>query len=122
MKTPLVIDIRFIPQAEMRVPGWGDWWIDGETLHIRSLSDDPECNPFLVALHEMIEAWLCTERGITGADVDAFDAAFEADRDNDDDEPGDEFNAPYHREHRFACLVEFMTAFEMGLIGYGTMR
>jgi hypothetical protein len=106
----------------MRVPGWGDWWFEGDVLHVRSVNDDPDCNPFLIALHELVECWLCKERGITAEQVDAFDAAFELKRVNEDDEPGDDPAAPYHRQHRFACLIEFMTALELGIVDYGVMR
>lgn len=116
------IDVRFIPKAEMRQPGWGDWWFENRVLHIRAINDEAECNPFLVALHEIVEAALCSAEGVSGEDVDRFDLDFEAEGHNPDDEPGDDPRAPYRTQHRRACLIEFLMAQFMGLGDYGTMR
>lgn len=119
------IDIQFIPESQMRVSGLGDWYEDGDTLHIRALDgglDGGEHGPFLVALHEMIESYLCIANGITTEQVDAFDAQFEAEDHPSDLEPGDDMRAPYRIEHRRACLAEFMVASFLGLFNYGVMR
>ena len=113
------IDIRFIPKAEMRVAGWGDWWFENRVLHVRSINDDSDCDPFLVALHELIEAALCDREGVSGKEVDDFDAAF---GDQGDLEPGDDPAAPYRSQHRRACLIEFLMAQFMGITDYGVVR
>lgn len=70
----------------------------------------------LVALHELIEVLLCKKRGITTEEVDAFDKAFEANRESDnDDEPGDDPSAPYRREHFFATNIECLMSAELGV-------
>ena len=47
---------------------------------------------FLLALHELVEAMLCAETGVSQAAVDAFDKAYEAKRPpaDKDSEPGDD--------------------------------
>lgn len=54
-----------------------------------------------VALHEMVEMLLCIKRKIKFKDIDNFDIAFKG-----DGEPGNEKDAPYHKEHRFADMME----------------
>lgn len=110
------IVIESIPHAAQRYPTVGDWVFDADgTLHITvsQMDDDAE---FLVGIHEAIEAHLCHKRGVKQEDVDAFDKAFEARReDGNEDEPGDHPNAPYHREHFFATTVERLLAAELGV-------
>lgn len=108
--------IESIPHDQQRYETVGDWQFDEHgTLHVTvsRMTDDFD---FLVGLHEMVEAWLCRARGITGDAVTAFDVAFEAQRaPNDDREPGDERTAPYHREHRFSSGIERKIAVELGI-------
>jgi len=66
---------------------------------------------FLVALHELVEAYLCQKAGIPDEVVTAFDKAFEAKRQpGNTDEPGDDPEAPYRHEHRIATIVEMIVA------------
>lgn len=123
------IDIRFIRQSEMRQPGIGDWWFEGGVLHIRATRDTVGVTeggdelPFLVAVHEMVEAYLCKRHGVDQHQVDDFDNAFESeDRDDPNAEPGDDPRAPYRTEHRSAMLVEHFVASLLGISDYGTIR
>jgi len=118
------IDIRFIPQSEMRpeAPGIGDWFWEGETLHVRAVTGQGVETSFLVALHEMVEAVLCNKHGVSEAAVDAFDAQFELEEHGEDDEPGDDPRAPYRAEHRQAMLIEMLMANFLGLTDYGVIR
>lgn len=76
-------------------------------------NDDYEA---LVLLHELVEYLLVKKRGISLADIDKFDIAFEAQRqEGDDREPGWEKDAPYHREHVFAESLERLMAAELGV-------
>jgi len=110
------VNIRAIPETEMRYPTVGDWWFEEDTLHIRVLDNLPENEQFLIALHELVEVWLCKNRGITTEVVDSFD--FDP-KHQGDFEPGDLPDSPYRREHRFAMLVEHLMAHELGMVGYG---
>lgn len=119
------IVVEFIPEEKQRYPTLGDWFYEGDTLQVRA-SGPTEDEAFLVALHEMVEVWLCRKAGVGQAGVDAFDLAFEAEREagqhDPDDEPGDDPRAPYRKQHRFAMLIEHLTARELGLDDYGTVR
>ena len=114
------IYIQAIPHDAQRYDTLGDWWFDptGDHLQIRTsksgLGEDAE---FLVALHELVEAYLCKRRGITTQMVDAWDMHHAG---KSGSEPGDRLGCPYGREHRFAMIVEHLMAHELGLgTGYG---
>ena len=64
---------------------------------------------FLVLLHEMIEAYLCYRRGITDEQVCEYDANCK------DEFPGDNGDAPYHKEHATATAIEAIIAAELGV-------
>lgn len=96
------INIEFIPQEAQR-PGWkyGDYWVDGDTLEIRiSEYQNPDFAVFL-AVHELLEAYRCVKKGVTMAAIDAFDLAHQ-----DDEDPGQLPDAPYHLEHMQSMEVE----------------
>jgi hypothetical protein len=69
-----------------------------------------EDSEFLVALHEAYEQHACEKAGITQADVDRWDMAFTG-----EGEPGEDPNAPYHKEHMAACAVERLACELLGL-------
>jgi hypothetical protein len=114
------INIQTIPHKEQRYETPGDWWFDEKgNLEIR-VSDMGNLEyEGLVALHELIEVQLCKKRGITTEQVDAFDKQYEADREKglhgEDDEPGDDPQAPYKKEHFFATNLECLMCGELGL-------
>lgn len=118
------IIIETIPRDKMRYDTLGDWFFRGDELVIQ-VADKPapsdqyvgHYEPFLIALHELVEVRLCQARGITQEAVDAFDLSFTG-----DGEPGDDPAAPYRHEHRFAMIVEHMMAHEMGIVGYGSIE
>lgn len=117
------IVIDFIPQEAQRYDTLGDWtWDDDETLRISTSEDDGEDAAFLVALHELTEAWLCRKAGITQEDVDAFDLTFVAPDDDPDAEPGDDPASPYREQHRKAMLIEHLLAIFLGVSDYGMIR
>lgn len=104
----IIIDV--IPHSAQRYGTLGDWLPSGDDLLIRvSETGDARMN-VLIALHELVEAELCTQRGIAEPDVLAFDLAH-----LDDDDPGSNPNAPYHREHMFAEQLERLFCDEMGI-------
>lgn len=109
------IDIQFIPHDDQRYDTVGDWWTDINGLHIRVSCMGHTRYEFLVALHELIEAFSCLWAKIDEQAVTDFDLKFEEERGmglhSDEAEPGDDKNAPYRRQHQFATLVERMTAY-----------
>ena len=108
----MMITIETAPAAKMRYPSAGDWQLkpDG-TLHITVSRMSDHRYEFLVALHELVEALLCKETGVSQAAVDAFDIEYEKHRKpGDDSEPGDAAGAPYRREHVIASVTERLAA------------
>jgi hypothetical protein len=68
----------------------------------------------LVGLHEAVEALLARGEGISEADVDAFDIAYEKSRlTGDVSEPGDHPACPVYKQHQFATAIERLVAAEM---------
>ena len=117
------IILEAVPQSQMRPPydqdeRAGDWYTDANgDMVIRTTGTDlADDETFLFALHELIEMRLCLKAGVTQAEVDAFDAAYTG-----EGEPGDCEVSPYRQQHRRACLVEFLVADMLGVVGYGTM-
>ena len=104
------IDIEVIPSRSMRYPSSGDYFLCGDTLHIRVADMGNMFYEMLVVVHELIEWLLVTKKGIRLEEIDRFDIQFEIDRANGlhkvTDEPGDSSLAPYRKEHQFATFVE----------------
>jgi hypothetical protein len=85
----------------------GDW-VFNEDGHLHVTVAEHEKNDrsaFLVALHEMVEAFLCKEAGIEEEAVSDFDIAHP-----ELAEPGDSPEAPYHEQHKVALEVEKLVA------------
>jgi hypothetical protein len=96
------IVIEVIPHAEQRYDTCGDWQFDNEgNLNIKVSDTGDDNYNFLVARHEMDEAWLCQAEGISQQQVDEFDLAHP-----DDDQPGENPDAPYYNQHLFATAAE----------------
>ena len=107
-----LVSIEIVPHDLQRYDTVGDWQFDAETgeldINISRMSD---CRyHYLVALHEFVEAILCKFQGVTEAEVDSWDKAHPI-----LDEPGDHKDAPYHRQHMFAHVIERMIADEIGV-------
>jgi hypothetical protein len=98
----ITITITTVPHDRQRYPTVGDWVFDKDNVLSVRVSEMGNPNyEFLVALHELIEAWLCREKGITTSQVDTFDLAFVG-----DGEPGDDPSSPYHEMHQLATQIE----------------
>ena len=109
--------LEAIPARQQRYCTCGDWQFfpNDECLISVSAQEDWR-HELLIAIHELVEAALCRQRGISQKAVDAFDMAFEQGRDlGDESEPGDAPDAPYRREHRFAENIERQLAHELGV-------
>lgn len=108
------INVVTIPHNTHRYETVGDWWFDGfGNLEIRVSKTGDERYEQLVAIHEIIEALLCKQRGISEKEVSDFDILFEQKRAvGNTDEPGDAPDAPYRKEHFFATSIERLIAGE----------
>jgi len=112
----LDIEIGTIPHATQRYPTVGDYFKDEEidVVHISDMGNRKY--EFLVAVHELVEMFLCQERGIAEEDITAFDIEYEAKRpEGDFSEPGNDPTAPYYKEHQFATYVEKQLADQLGV-------
>lgn len=79
---------------------------------------------FLVAVHELVEVWLATKRGVTVEEVDKFDIEYEkAHRMGgaldgvrlDESEPGYDPSCPVFKEHGVATAIENLLCAEMNI-------
>ena len=110
-----LVRIESMPPDEMRYSTEGDWMYtrDG-VLVIQVSANAPLREQILIALHELIEAFLCENQNVSQVAVDAFDMSFTG-----DGEPGDAPDAPYRKQHRFAALIDHLIAHELGMQDYG---
>ena len=103
------INIVVVSPNDHRYRTAGDWqWeqnMSGEKLHILVSEMDDERYEFLVALHELVEAFLCRYNGIPEEAVTEFDK-----HNPELDEPGESPMAPYYKEHMRASIIERIMA------------
>jgi hypothetical protein len=103
--------IKTIPHETQRYDTVGDWYENESAgLHIRVSETGNDDYNFLIALHELVEYYLCKKRGVKESDVDEFDMGFTG-----SGEPGDDKAAPYYDEHQTATLVEKAMAETLGI-------
>lgn len=112
-----IISVEVIPHEKMRYETCGDYTFgeDG-SIHVKvSAMGNRDCE-FLVAIHELVEAYLCQKRGITDEVITGFDIGFEENRQPGDIfEPGDHPQSPYRDEHCLATSVERMMCAALGV-------
>lgn len=115
----LNIQIKTIPHHFQEYDTVGNYWRDvndcgAEALEIRVSRMRDRRHEFLVALHELVEAFLCDWRRIPFAKITRFDIEYERERRRGEStEPGASARAPYRREHQFAERVERIVAREL---------
>jgi hypothetical protein len=114
---PFNIRIESIPHDKQRYETIGDWYRDQSgNLQIKVSETGNNDYNFLVAIHELVEVWLCEKRGIELSVVDGFDQAYEINRQKgDDSEPGDSPKAPYKNEHCIATGIERIMCAALGI-------
>jgi hypothetical protein len=108
--------IKTVPHREQRYNTPGDYFVDSEGATNIVVSEfGNEDSEIAVALHELVESYLCKKAGVTVEEIDAWDMAFE-DRSDADEyaEPGDHPEAPYHKQHKFALELERRLILECG--------
>ena len=109
------IIVETIPMSDQRYPTLGDWLFARRSEGGGNLIQDDKADTLFIfvtetgddrantalALHEIAEAMLCREAGISQFEVDRFDMEWTG-----QGEPGDEPDAPYHVQHRAANRIE----------------
>lgn len=108
------ISILTIPHNQHRYETVGDWVTDKTTGQVRIYVSQMGNWRYelLVAVHELVEAFLCLHDGVTEESVDKFDKEFTH---NEEQEPGDSPDAPYQRQHCIATGVERILAACLGV-------
>jgi hypothetical protein len=99
------INIKFIPQSEQRfndVEQVGDYWETDTSIEFRITKLPNVAFSQAILLHELIEKFRNNQLGITDASVDAFDSGPGAEL----DDPGLSPDAPYHKTHMEADVIE----------------
>jgi hypothetical protein len=99
-----------VPHKSQKYDTVGDYEWFRDVINIRVSDMKNEDYHFLVLAHELVEAYLCKKRGVRLKDIDMFDNHYQG-----DGEPGDELNAPYHKEHVLATSIEMLLAKELGV-------
>lgn len=106
------ISIETIPHDCQRYPTVGDWQFDpvssvegNDTLLINVSSMGNQDSEFLIALHEMVEAYLCRKAGITDVQVDEWDMSH-----LESEDPGFIEGCPYKKQHDNALWIESIVA------------
>ena len=107
------VTIDVIPHQLQRYDTCGDYVYnqDERYLQIRVSQTDDWREAMTVAVHELVEALLVVQRGISEPQISAFDQKFGGDV----DEPGEHPESPYYDEHLVATVVERAMAHELGL-------
>ncbi len=109
------IIIRTIKHTDQQYDTVGNYRKQGNQI-LFEISNTKADYEFLVTIHELIEWYLVTKRGIALKKIDQFDIQFERTRkDGDNSEPGFDTHAPYHKEHVFADKIEELIAKELGV-------
>lgn len=108
------IIIKVIPNSEHRPNITGaDWYFDQDgNLQVRVSKMGNWKYEVCLALHEVFEAVLCKDAGVTQQQVDEFDIPYEATHSPKCD-AGDEKDAPYNRQHGFATAAERIMTTEL---------
>jgi hypothetical protein len=107
------IFIQTQPHSLQRYNTVGDWTTDRITGTMRIYVSELGSWRYhlLVAIHELVEAFLCMHDGVAEEAVDKFDKQFV----QRDQEPGDSPNAPYQKQHCIATGVERILAACLGV-------
>ena len=113
----MIIHIETIPHKDQAYETCGNFWVGMDGAWQIRVSDMGNADfEWLVAIHEFIEMKLCDKRGIKEEDITKFDIDFEAKRkEGNVDEPGDDPQSPYKREHFCATNIERMLSAELGI-------
>lgn len=107
------INIETIPHKEQRYRTSGDYYLDKDgTYQIRISSLSTQKREMAVALHEIWEMFEAIVAGVAFHTIDQFDQAFT--KKNNIDEPGDDPQAPYYRQHQKATIAERLFIEDVG--------
>lgn len=111
-----IISVLVIPHKAQQYETCGDYVTEDGRMTVKVSDMGNRDFEFLVAIHEIVEAYLCQRRGVTDEEITAFDIAFEESREPGSvKEPGDDRAAPYQNEHSIATAVERLVCASLGV-------
>lgn len=101
--------IKVVPHSEIRNDDVADWrTCNGvDEILVSELVEEFPGYALCVAIHELVEKFLCDRDGISDEQVTAWDAANEL--------GGDSIHAPYHQQHTRASGVERAACAALGI-------
>jgi hypothetical protein len=108
------VSIQMVPPGEMRYQTVGDWQVKGNVLTITVAKSGDSRSDMLVAIHELVEAFVFLQHGGKESAVDAFDKNWKGEFYFD--EAGDDPEAPYYNEHVLATIIERLIAHELPIL------
>lgn len=106
------VQIQTVKPPLIRHEQVGDWtYSEARPSFVVSVSSEVKTDEskLAVAIHELIEAFLCRRNKIEDGTVCQFDKMFESERKAGhwkDEEPGDDPRSPYREQHQRATHVE----------------
>ena len=113
------ISISPAPRSLIRSSQCGDWMILEDGIRVLVFNELSGESQLAVAIHELVEAYLCQRDGVTEQEVCDHDDIFEAERlkgkHDEFSEPGDDPRAPYREQHQAATHVERAVCHALGL-------
>lgn len=112
--------LKKINKLEKRYDTIGDYYRDLEGHDIVTTIDTGnDIYNDLVLIHELVERVMTKHKGITIEQIDNHDLMFEKERKeglhSEFEEPGNDFRAPYIKEHKLATKIELMIARHLGV-------
>ena len=114
------IIIETIPHSQQKYETAADYErLQNGDLHIVVSDTGDELYNSLIGLHELVEVMAMERRGIPLIASTEFDIPYEKarkeGRHSETDEPGDDKDCPYRKEHRLASIVEEIVAHDLGV-------
>lgn len=95
------ITIKSIPQSEQRYDTTDDWQVADNGDITMYVSEAPQLELQKEIIHGLMECFLCIKHGITQKEVDDYDLSH-----TETDNPGENEDSPYHKEHIAANIAE----------------
>ena len=95
------ISIKTITQSEQRYDTTDDWQIAENGDITMYVSEGTQIEVQREIIHGLTECFLCIKHGITQKEVDDYDMSH-----LESDNPGENEDAPYHKEHIAANIAE----------------
>lgn len=104
------VEIKIIPRSEMPYDTFDNYFWRGDVLVFEIAETGNWLTERMMLLHAMVEQLLTEIKGISPAEITAFDMAYKG-----DGEPGEEINCPYRNEHLIAKAVEMLLCSHMDI-------